>query len=169
MADPISKAMTLMCEELQALRDDIYDAAVIRDAEAFATSATSGGNFSILMSRMALNDYGVNSTPLAYLVYTNKSKKAAVVYVRVGPVTPAIPQAGFAMEQTLLLLDVDPLKVIDVTRAAVVHTGYGDGVAVVVGPESTLYAAIVASVTTTLTWRAIPLSGRAVLGGKDGL
>ena len=49
------------------------------------------------------------------------------------------------------------------------HTGYGDGVAVVVGPESTLYAAIVASVTTTLTWRAIPLSGRAVLGGKDGL
>ena len=151
--DPVPDAMLLLCKELQALRDDVYNAAVIRDGGAFASESVIEG--SVLVTSAA--------TPVAHTLYENKSKVPVVVFVRVQPNILTSPPGALTVDQTLLLIDTDKLKVISTSRAGTIHAGYADGVSIVLNPRSTLYAALLASADVYLCWRVVPLRGRSVL------
>jgi len=163
MADPIAQALLMLCEELQALRDDVYNATLIEYGAAFAPGAVTTGSALITTGYMPMSAVDPG-TPLAQEIFNNRTKTPVVVYVRVEPNVPIVPPAGLTVEQSVLLLDVNEMRVTDPARAAVIHTGYGEGVTVMVQPGKTLYGSVMASADVTLVWRVIPLAGRSMLG-----
>jgi hypothetical protein len=64
----------------------------------------------------------------------------------------------------MLFMDTNKEACIDPARTSLIHTSYGDGVTMIIHPQATLYAAVVASVDVNLAWKVIPLAGRRVLG-----
>ena len=160
--DPVAQAVLLLCQELQALRDDVYNATLIEYGAAFAPGAVTEGSKLIATGYMPMSS-DAPGTPLAQEIYDNKTKTPVVVFVRVSPSVLASPPA-LTVEQTVLLLDTDKAKVTDRNRAAVAHVGYGDGITVLVQPGKTLFGALMASIDVTLSWRVIPLVGRSMLG-----
>lgn len=161
--DPNAQALLLLCEELQALRNDIYNATLIEHAAAFASGAITEGSALIATGYMPMSEVAPQ-TPLAQEIYTNKTKVPVVVYVRVSPNALIVPPAGLTVDQTVLLLDIDKAKVIDPDRAGLAHVSYGDGVSVLLQPGKTLYGSVMASADVTMSWRVIPLAGRSMLG-----
>ncbi len=163
MADPTSQALLLLCKELQALRDDVYNATLIEYGAAFALEVVTEGSALITTGYMPMSEVAPQ-TPLAQEIHTNHTRMPVVVYVRVEPNAVIVPPNGFTVDQSVLLLDLDKTKVVDPARASVAHVGYGDGITVLLPPGKTLYGSIMASADVTMSWRVIPLAGRSMVG-----
>lgn len=155
------KVLRGFCAELGSLRDDIYNAAVIQNAGAFADIATGQNS-----KNVAIADMPPQSTAVAAKAWENKALQPVVVFMRAGPVRLVSPPSEMVLAAAVLLLDTDANFVTLPLRASVSHADIAKGVSFLLLPNKTLWYAVMASAAVDVTWFVVPLRGRSAVFGS---
>lgn len=152
------RAMAELCEEIRALRDDLYNHALLTNPAAFAGSAPlTVGQRQFTTGEMPTADNTAGSAQVK--VFANQSNRGVAAVVRCEPNWTNLPPNPIALENTFLILALSPDEA---TSADSILEKYsaGDPVCTIIPPNKTLYVAVMASASVFATWRVYPLRGR---------
>lgn len=158
--DAVSKALVQaisgLCQELRAMRDDLYNHALITAGESYACAYPNIKTETFTLAQMQ-PQAGAKVVEL----FKNNSGYAHVALVHASPVLSQVPPNPLSIEQSAIFLSFVGKDGPTPSKAELTHFSLGEPVRVVVPNGQTLYGSVMASAQVTLFCRTIPLRGRS--------